>query len=91
MTRAEMKQVVLEALVSVVPEADPAEIDPEAPLREQLDIDSMDFINFVVALDEALGVEVPESEYGQLATVDSCIDYLTRKLGTPGGGESSIP
>ncbi len=87
MTRAEVKQAVLDALVSVVPEAQPAQIDAEAPLREQLDIDSMDFINFVVALDEALGVQVPESEYGQLATVDSCIDYLTRKLEAPGGEE----
>jgi acyl carrier protein len=86
MTRAEVKRLVLEALVSAVPEAQPSAIDPETPLREQLDIDSMDFINFVVALDEALGVSVPESEYGQLATLDACVDYLAGKLGPPGGG-----
>ncbi len=83
MTRAEVKRAVLDALLTVAPEAQPGGIDPAAPLREQLDIDSMDFINFVVALDEALGVEVPESEYGQLATLDACVDYLTQKLGGP--------
>ena len=83
MTRAEVKRAVLDALLTVAPEAQPAGIDPAAPLREQLDIDSMDFINFVVALDEAVGVEVPESEYGQLATLDACVDYLAGKLGGP--------
>ena len=62
-----MKQAVVDALLAVVPEARPAEIDPAVPLRDQLDIDSMDFINFVIALDEALGVDVPEADYGRLA------------------------
>ena len=66
MTREQVRQAVLDALLTVVPEARPAEINPAAPLREQLDIDSMDFINFVVTLDEALGVDVPEAEYGRL-------------------------
>ena len=85
MTRAEVKQAVLDALAAVVPEAQPAKIDPEEPLRDQLDIDSMDFINFVVTLDETLGVDVPEAEYGQLATLDACVDYLARRLGVPAG------
>jgi acyl carrier protein len=83
MTRAEVRQAVLQALLTVVPEARPAEIDPAAPLREQLDIDSMDFMNFVVALDEALGVDVPEAEYGRLTTLDACVDYLAGRLGVP--------
>ena len=83
MTRAQVKQAVLDALMAVVPEARPAEIDPVAPLREQLDIDSMDFMNFVVTLDQALGVDVPESEYGRLATLDGCVDYLAGRLGVP--------
>jgi acyl carrier protein len=85
MTRAQVKQAVLDALLAVVPEARPAEIDPGAPLREQLDIDSMDFMNFVVTLDQGLGVDVPESEYGRLATLDSCVDYLAGRLGVPAG------
>jgi acyl carrier protein len=83
MTRAQVKQAVLDALLAVVPEARSAEIDPVAPLREQLDIDSMDFMNFVVTLDQALGVDVPESEYGRLATLDSCVEYLGGRLGVP--------
>jgi len=83
MTRAEVRRAVLQALLTVVPEARPAEIDPAAPLREQLDIDSMDFMNFVVALHEALGVDVPEAEYGRLTSLDACVDYLAGRLGVP--------
>jgi hypothetical protein len=43
----------------------------------------MDFISFVVILDKALGVDVPESEYGRLATLDACVDYLAERLGVP--------
>jgi len=85
MTRAELKAAVLEALSSVVPEANPAEIDPAVPIRDQLDLDSMDFINFVVALDEALKVDVPEADYGRLTTLDACVDYLAGRLGIAAG------
>lgn len=83
MTRAEVRDAVLRALATVAPEARPSEISPSAPLREQLDIDSMDFINFVIALDETVGVSVPEADYGQLSTLDACVDYLSRSLGLP--------
>jgi len=80
-TRDQLRQGVLEALLKVVPEARASDIDPSAPLREQLDIDSMDFMNFVVALDAGLGVDVPEGEYGRLSTLDACVDYLAGRLG----------
>ena len=83
MTREQLKQAVLDALLAVVPEARPAQIKSAAPLRDQLDLDSMDFINFVATLDQALGVDVPESEYGRLATLDSCVEYLSARLGIP--------
>jgi acyl carrier protein len=83
MTRAQLRQAVLDALTTVVPEARPPTINPAAPLRDQLDMDSMDFINFVITMDEALGVDVPESEYGRLATLDDCVDYLAGRLGVP--------
>lgn len=81
MTREEVRQAVVQALLAVVPEARAEDLDAAEPLRDQLDIDSMDFMNFVVALDEALGVAVPESEYGRLATLDACVDYLGERLG----------
>jgi acyl carrier protein len=83
MTRDEIRQAVIKALLAVVPEARPADIDPAASLRDQLDIDSMDFINFIATLDQTLGVDVPESEYGRMATLDACVDFLASRLGVP--------
>ncbi|TFG39106.1 MAG: acyl carrier protein, partial [Candidatus Aminicenantes bacterium] len=59
--------------------------------RDQLDMDSMDFINFVVELDERLGVSVPESEYGQLQSVEDSVEYLEHAVagGQPAGGKES--
>jgi acyl carrier protein len=71
-----VRSIVLGALASVAPEMDPAAIDPTQLLREQLDLDSMDFLNFVIALRAALGVDVPESDYPQLARLSTCIEYL---------------
>ena len=48
------------------------------PLRDQLDIDSMDFLNFVIAVNERTGIDIPESDYGALATLNGCVAYLAR-------------
>jgi acyl carrier protein len=80
MTAEELRPRVLDALASVAPEVADMELDPTLPLRDQLDIDSMDFLNFVVALHTSIGVEVPESDYAQIASVDACAKYLAAKL-----------
>jgi acyl carrier protein len=80
MTHEEIRRVVLDAIVAVAPESRPAELAGGAPLREQLDLDSMDFMNFVVELDERLGVAVPEGDYGRLDSLDGCVEYLARAL-----------
>jgi acyl carrier protein len=80
MTREEIRAAVVAAIVSVVPGVRPDEIQPATPFREQLDMDSMDFINFVVELDERLGVAVPEGDYARLASVDACVEYLNNAL-----------
>jgi len=77
---AQLKDAVLEALYSVAPEAEGEPINPGASLRDQLDIDSMDFLNFLVALKDAVGVEVPEADYTQVATLDDCVRYLAARL-----------
>jgi acyl carrier protein len=77
MTRDQIRQTVLTALGRVAPEVDPAALDPAAPLRDQIDIDSMDFLNFLVALHKELGVDIPEKDYPRLATLDGCVTYLT--------------
>jgi acyl carrier protein len=71
---------VIQCLREIAPEADLALLRADTPLRDQLDIDSMDFLNFVIGLDRSLGVAVPESEYGRIATLEGCVDYLAKKL-----------
>jgi len=76
MNEQELREVLVGALTEVAPEIDAASIDPQAVLTEQLDIDSMDFLNFVVAVHEEAGVEIPERDYPKLATLDGAVAYL---------------
>ena len=75
-----LRAIVLEALTAVAPDVDPSVLEPALPFREQFDFDSMDHLNFVVGLHRALGVDVPEPDYPQLASLDGCVRYLTRAL-----------
>jgi len=78
MTAEEIKRVLFEELANIAPEADPAAVDPDADLREELDIDSMDFLNLIIALHKRLKVEIPEADYARLATVNGAVGYLLR-------------
>jgi acyl carrier protein len=82
MTREEIRRAVLQALTSVAPEIDPERLQPNSAFRQEFDLDSMDFLNFVIALHESLGVNVPEGDYGHLATLDGAVDYLASRLNT---------
>ena len=82
MTRDELKAQVLSALAKVAPEADGASLSEDAPLRRELDIDSMDFLNFITELHALTGVDVPESDYAKLSTLRACVDYLAAR-GSP--------
>ena len=82
MTRDEIRNEISGALTSIAPEIDPASLTPSAPLRDQVDLDSMDFLRFVVELHTRLGVAVPEVDYQKLATLNDVIDYLAVHLGT---------
>ncbi len=84
MTRDEISATLAEALGRIAPEADPSRIDRNANLREELDIDSMDFLNLVTALAERLGIDIPERDYRRLATLAAAEDYLAEKLGIAG-------
>jgi acyl carrier protein len=79
-TRDEIRERVIRCLGEVAPEADLTRLRPGAPLRDQLDIDSMDFLNFVIGLDRSMGIAVPESEYDQIATLDGCVGYLAGRM-----------
>lgn len=80
MTRDQIKAIVQRVLGNIAPEADMSQIEPHAPLRDQLDIDSMDFLNFAIGLHKELNVEIPEASYPELATLNGCIEYLTSAL-----------
>jgi acyl carrier protein len=77
----ELSEVVLSSLSAIAPEVELAEIDPGVDLREQIDIDSMDLMNFMVAIHETTGVDIPEVDYPKLATVDGCVEYLAARIG----------
>jgi acyl carrier protein len=80
MTEEEIRTTVLRVLASIAPELDPAAIRPDVSFRDQLDLDSMDFLNFVIALHEELGVEIPDEDASKLATLDGCVEYLAAGL-----------
>ncbi|HSN33058.1 MAG TPA: acyl carrier protein [Ideonella sp.] len=73
-----IRDTVADCVLAIAPEADLARIDPKASLREQLDIDSFDFLNLLIALHQRLGVEIPEADYRQVETLDGLLDYLAR-------------
>jgi acyl carrier protein len=79
-TRETIRAEVLKALTSVAPEIDPASIGPDQGFRQEFDLDSMDFLNFVIALHATLDVEVPEADYPKLATLNGAVEYLAGRL-----------
>jgi acyl carrier protein len=80
MTKDEIRQALIDALSAIAPEGDYARLKPDRPLRDQLDIDSYDFLNVMVALHDALGVDIPEADYQKLSTLTAAVDYLSARL-----------
>lgn len=80
MSRDEIARLVRGALTSVAPESADQAIEPEADFRDQMDLDSMDFLNFIIALHEATGIDIPEKDYPQLANLNGCVDYLAVQI-----------
>lgn len=75
-----LHQMILNNLTSIAPELDPATLKPDQPLRDQVDLDSFDWLRFLLGLHEQLGVEIPESDYRQLTTLERLIAYLKEKM-----------
>jgi len=80
MTREDIAKAVIDIITDVVPDEDCSNLDPAVALRDQLELDSMDFLDIVMELRKQYGVEVPEADYPQLATLNSCVDYLEPSL-----------
>jgi acyl carrier protein len=80
MTGDELRRVILRVLGEIAPEADLSGLKPDVSLRDQLDLDSMDVLNFVIRLHETLRVDIPEADYPQLLTVNGAMQYLAAAL-----------
>jgi len=81
MNREQVRAAIADVLATIAPEVDLASLDASTALREQIDLDSMDFLNVIVGLHERLQVDIPEADYGKLASLDSMLDYLVAKTG----------
>ena len=79
MNQDEIRAGTLAELRRIAPELDEHDLDPARLLREQVDLDSIDWLNFLIALHERFAVEIPESEYARLATLDQIVVYLASK------------
>lgn len=77
LTKEEIQEEILRALGEIAPEADLARLKPDVNLRDQLDIDSMDLLNFVIALHHALHAEIPDADYPKLMTLSGATDYIS--------------
>jgi acyl carrier protein len=80
MNEGQVRAAVLRVLSGIAPEVDLNSVDPAGDLREQMDIDSVDFLNFAIGLHKELGVEIPDADVAKLATLNGCVAYLAAKM-----------
>lgn len=87
MTPDDLRATTLDALRQIAPEADLSVLDPARSFRDQIEIDSVDYLNFVLALEQRLGLRIPELHYPRLSSLDGCVSYLAsvRAAGNAGG------
>lgn len=80
MTEDQVKQIVIDIINEIAPDEDTSDLKSDVNLRDQMDLDSMDFLDIVMELRKQHGIEVPEADYPELASLDSCANYLTPKF-----------
>jgi acyl carrier protein len=76
MTQDEVIIAIKDIISQIAPDEDLSQLEPELRLREQIELDSMDFLDIVMELRKLYGVQVPEKDYGELATLAGCVKYL---------------
>lgn len=84
-TLAGIRQAVIDSVQAIAPEADFAALDSRRPLREELDLDSFDFLNVLIELHARLGVEIPEADYARVGTLEALLAYLAARLDARSG------
>ena len=80
MTKEEIKSALMEIVAEIIPDEDLTNLKGDIPIREQVELDSMDFLDIIMELRKRYGIEVPEDDYMQLATLDSSIAYLEPRM-----------
>jgi acyl carrier protein len=80
MNESEIRAGVIAAIRSIAPEVEEGTLLADRPLREQVDLDSMDWLNVIVGLHQRFGVDIPEADYARLATLDAIVAYLATKM-----------
>ena len=80
MNRDELRKAILDTLAGIAPEIDAGTLASAKPLRDQVDLDSADWLNFLVALHAKLGVEIPDADAAKLTTLDKLVDYCGARL-----------
>ena len=82
MEEKELRAAVIATLKTIAPEVEEGDLRADRPLRNQVDLDSMDWLNFLIGLHEKLKVDIPETDYAKLVTLDDIVAYLSEKLKT---------
>lgn len=83
MTREQLRAEALAVLVEIVPEVDPSRLDEQLAFRDQFEIDSIDYLNFVLTLERRLAIKIPEVDYPRLSSLAGCLGYLEARFPLP--------
>lgn len=80
MNEQEIKKTIFQLLKQIAPDTEPSTLQPDENIRETLDIDSFDTLQFLVSLNDKTGIEIPEADYGKITTLKTLVDYILDKM-----------
>jgi acyl carrier protein len=80
MNEQEIKKTIFQLLKQIAPDTEPSNLQPDENIRETLDIDSFDTLQFLVSLNEKLGIEIPEADYGKITTLKTLVNYIMENI-----------
>lgn len=80
MNEQEIKKTIFQLLKQIAPDTEPSNLQPDENIRETLDIDSFDTLQFLVSLNEKLGIEIPEADYGKITTLKTLVNYIIENI-----------
>jgi acyl carrier protein len=83
MTQNEIRSEVLAVLTTIAPEVAPEDISDTVLLRDQVDLDSMDWLNFLIGIHKRMQVDIPESDYAGLRTLSDLVSYIDQRISAP--------